>query len=327
MIRRIVIAVIAAAGLLAPLTVVTPASAGSGVGCSGNDCWASLSQMIVLGGDHSGGGSQPQIPLPPPPCLWNPIGDQTSGSNYIIKFFNGQDPGAGSPYQTHDAYLQAKDLLKHPVAGTWYVLPVNPNASPAAQAECLKLPLFAFAPRGQAPPIVPVPPRELALYAFNDLPLNAPALTTNPKNPTAYVNLATYVWANWQASTMARRPGDYEVTATLGNESVSVYAHLVSFHIAVTGRGTPAENCGPTGSHEPVDNPPANSGAGMPPDCGVLWRGPDANAAVSARIVWRITWGQGILAGPGPNTLRAALSLTGGATALTVKEIQSVNGG
>jgi hypothetical protein len=51
MIRRISIAGIVAAGLLAPLSASAPATAGSGLGCAGNDCSILLSKLITLNGD------------------------------------------------------------------------------------------------------------------------------------------------------------------------------------------------------------------------------------------------------------------------------------
>jgi hypothetical protein len=323
MIRRIVIAGVIAAGMLAPLSAAVPASAGNNVGCNGNDCSVLLSQFIHLSGDQGSGSNYTPIPLPPPPCLWEPIGDQTSGSNYVIGFY-GSDPGPSAPFDGHGAWKKAKDLLKNPTAGTWYELPVNPAASAAGKAACLKLPLFTFVLAGQPPPIPPIPPRTLAIYAYNHMAIPTPSLTTNPDGK-GYVNLGSYVWANWAASQVTGRPNAYAITATLGNTSVTVWAQVTKFSVSAIGPGKASNNCGPTGSHEPKGQAPANAGAGVAPDCGVLWRAPDAHAAVQATVTWQVSWGLGNLNGPGNHRLRP-ITMTGQTTPFQVSEVQSVNG-
>ena len=144
MIRRIAIAGIAA-GLLAPLLAAAPASAGSDLGCAGNDCSILLSKLITLNGDVGTGAGFVPLSLPPPPCLWEPIGNAVSGSNYVLQQF--PNPTPDTPFGVLASVRQAKKLLStRPVpAGTWYMLPVNPAAGPAGEQACLRLPLFFFA--------------------------------------------------------------------------------------------------------------------------------------------------------------------------------------
>ena len=134
--------------------------------------------------------------------------------------------------------------------GTWWELPVNPAAPKAAQRECYTLPLFYFAAPGQTPPTPPVPLRTLADYAYNHMAIPAPTLTVNPAGH-AYVNLATYVWGRTlPVSATTGLPGAYEVTATLGGETVSVWARLAArgaFSVGTNGPGTPYSACGPAG--------------------------------------------------------------------------------
>ena len=161
--------------------------------------------MIALKGDFGATGTT-QVPLavPPPPCLWQSIGDTATGSRYIIQNFGFAAPS--TPFGVFKSVQQARGFLKdHPVqAGFWWQLPVNPAASAAAQRVCKTFPLFAWAAPGITPAEPPVPLATLAAYAYNHMTIPAPALTINPAT-TGYVNLASYVGPGPGRS--ARRPG------------------------------------------------------------------------------------------------------------------------
>ena len=175
---------------------------------------------------------------------------------------------------------QAKTLLKDkPVPpGTWWQLPVNPAASKAAQKLCFTLPLFDFTTPGQVPPTPPVPLLTLADYAYNHMGIPAPTLTVNPAGH-GYVNLATYVWGRTlPVSATTGRPGAYEVTATLGGETVSVWARLAAkgaFSVARTDRGRRTRPAVPAA-------PGSASGTPRP----VPERAPRRTAACSGRPRW-----------------------------------------
>ncbi|MGP7999023.1 MAG: hypothetical protein ACLPKI_17150 [Streptosporangiaceae bacterium] len=332
MIRRAALAGLALAGVLGPLAVAGPAAAGAGVGCTGSTCSVLLSDLITLHGDYGPAGSaQPPVAVPPPPCLWQAIGDTATGSRSIIQDFGAAAPS--TPFGVYASVRQARAFLRdHPVpAGFWWQLPVNPAAPPAAERSCQRFPLFAWAAPGVTPAEPPVPLRTLAGYAYNHMTIPAPVLTINPA-ATGYVNLASYVWGQTRpVSVLTRRPGAYEVTAALGHETVSVWAQLAArgaFLVTVrSGHGVPySAGCGPGGSRYPVGRAPASAGAGTPPDCGVLWQAPDQAAMVSATTRWSVSWGPGVLAGPGPNRLPAILT-TGQSRPFPVAEIQSINGG
>src|SRR5262249_9919633 len=298
MIRRVAIAAIAAVSLFAPLSAAAPASAGSGVGCTGNDCSVLLTKLITLNGDVGSGGFAP-LSLPPPPCLWEPIGDAVSGSNYIISQFGTAAPG--TPFGVAASVRQARRLLRtKPVpAGPWYLLPVNPAAGAAGAAECARLPLFFFAVPGQALPALPIPPRTLAEYAYNHMLIPRPALATNPA-ARGYVNLGTYVWGNWPPSPTTGRMSAYKGTAPPGGMTVTVVAQARAWAGTGQGRGPQCwGGWGRAGSPCRVGKPPATAGPGAPPDCGVLWQAPTAGAALTATVRWVVTWGVGNLDGPG----------------------------
>ncbi len=332
MMRRVALAGIIATALPV-LLLAGPASAGSGVNCTGATCSVSLSSFIRLSGDYTPGSGSAQVPVnvPPPPCLWEPIGDTIAGAHYIVSQF--PDAAPILPFGVYQSVQRAKQQLKNGgPPGTWYVLPINPAAGPAGAAACLKLPLYAWVPPGQVPPMPPIPPKILAAFAYNHMLIPQPTLTTNPARK-GYVNLATYVWANWagQAGTIRQRVnpnGTYSVTATLGNQSATVWAQPASsgFTVHVAGPGTPySAGCGIDGSKYPVSHPPADAGPGQAPDCGALWRATTTGATITATVRFNVTWGAGILHGPGPNAL-PPIPITSRPATVPVDQIEGLNG-
>jgi hypothetical protein len=312
--RRVMLASVAAiAGLLVPLAAATPpADAGTGVGCVGSDCSVSVWQFVKLGGSGYAGGSSNTIPInvPPPPCLWNPIGDATTGSQYIISQF-GSVTKQDSLFEVYQSVQQAKKLLANPVTGAWYELPINPNAGPGGAAECLRLPLFAWVLPGDAPPMPNVPPLDLAEYAYNNMKIPAPTIRLMPGRK-GWVNLATYVHLT--------TPGRVDVTAQLGREFVTVTARPVSTEITSSSGGTAYSSCGLSGSKYQPGHVPT-TGPGVPPDCGVLWKSPTTAGTATATVIWRVTWAGAGGAGGLPQVTLAKTSTT-----IRVAEIQSVNG-
>jgi hypothetical protein len=333
--RALAGAALAGAALAGPLAPLAPAGAvpsGAGVGCTGSTCSVQLSGVIRLKGDFGAVGSaSAPLNVPPPPCVWQPLGDAVTGSRTILKQFG--TAAASVPFGVHATVQQARRLLAaRPVPrGTWFQLPVNPAASPAAQSACLTLPLFFFARPGQAPPAPPVPLTTLAAFAYDHMTIPVPRVTVNPAGH-GYVNLATYVWARTRpVSATTGRPGAYEVIATLGAQTVSVWAQPATpgaLRVGVgSGHGAAYSGCGPGGSRFPVGRVPASAGAaGTAPDCGVLWQAPDAAATVSVTARWMVTWAAGVLHGPGNRRL-PVIALTGRTAPLRVAEIQSINGG
>ncbi len=327
MIRRVIVGAIAAAALV-PLAASTPAAAATGTGCHDSSCSVSLNQWIKYSGSPGAvtSGSTGHVPVDeqPPPCLWIPIGDQISGSQYIVNTF-GDITQATDAFQIFESVQQAKKLLADGgPAGTWYNLPINDAAGAAGIAQCLKLPAFVFVLPGQAPPLPRIPPRILAEFAFNHMKLPDPTVVTSPAT-TGFVNLATFVW--WNV------PRTRWVTAALPDgQAATVVARVQGFSISTTpaGAGTVSTGCSPTsGSTHPVGHPPA-TGAGVPPDCGVLWTRPAAGATVTVTITWHVLFHPGRGTGffgaavPGaPNGITTA----GTSNPITVQEIQSVNGG
>lgn len=319
MIRRLMVtSATVATGLLAVFAATPPAGAGSAppapppVTCTGPGCSVSLSQFIHLSGSYSNSGGTASTPfnIPPPPCLWNPIGNATTGSQYILQQFP-VVVSTDTEFNLYASWLQAKALLKNPVPGEWYYLPINPAAGQAGVKACLALPLYVWVLPGQTPPIPPVPAIDLAEYAYNHFVIKNPVVSTSPAGK-GYVNLATFVWT--------QQPAELQVAARLGNQLVTVTAKPVSTTITAS-TGTAFNNCGADGSAYPVGHAPV-TGPGTPPDCGVLWQTPAAGATVSATVTWRVTWGNGAGAG---NNVMPAITVTGVSNPINVQEIQSIN--
>lgn len=307
---------------------------GSGGGCNGPTC--DVYQWIKYtgsGASPSGGTGHVIVNVPPPPCLWVPEGDQITGSQFVVNWSAGVTPGA--PFDMYQTYLQAKKYLQEGAAapvGTWYMLPVNPNAPPSIRAQCALLPMFFFARPGQAPPLPPIPIPTLEKLAFNHMTLSSPQLTINPA-AVGFVNLATFVWWTVPNITAQRTMA---VTARVGGggPAATVVAQLQSFTFGVSnGNAMPYEaGCSfVSGSGAlPVGQAPPGFGAGAHPDCGVLWTGPSTGAVVSVTLTWRVLFHSGADPGFFGTTLPgvpAVITTVGTSAAIPVREIQSVNGG
>lgn len=303
---------VASLGLM--LSAVTAAVAASpaayadgGAGCSGQGCSISLSQYIHLGGDAGCPGRGPGSPIaiPPPPC-------------WYVPYLDGQDM-----YQTATslgAFQQFMPEIKKDryAPGLWYIRNTYINC-PLTEA--------AFVAPGTLPPLPHIPPSTLAAYAYNRMRMPIPRLVLNPAQ-TSWVILPTYVWARWPAGAtgnMATR----EITATLGNETVTVWARAGNLTVNASPPGTPySARCGPAGSRYPLGKPPAaTSGPGTTPDCGVVYRAPATGSPLTVTVSWATSWGTGNLNGPGPNPL-TPVTVTGPAPPRTVPvaEIQNLNG-
>ena len=342
MIRRVITAVILAAGVLAPAALAGPAQAGGsgppgGTGCTNASCSVSLEKLVKFSGNWSPR-THNRVHIPEPPCLWEPIGDTVTGSNFIITHEGPVPPDLlGIPA----SFAQAKQLLKeNPVPpGTWYLLPVNPNASPAAQAECLKLPLYAWAHAGDLPPTVPIPPETLRELALAKLTLpRIGAININPAVRT-YTNLPTFVDVTL-AGERTETVGDQHystVTATLPDNSLSVTVWAIAQPLNISA-GTPSatiygRGCGFLGSKATAQQR-AHTGANQPIDCGVTYLQPGTGYGLTASITWKAYWAVTTGDGPGPLPPAGNMQPVGGeqlapitgTRQVAVGEIQSSNG-
>jgi hypothetical protein len=256
---------------------------------------------------------------------------------------DGSSGGGGTTFANQ--FITQADQLSgypgyaNPANGSWYGIDTDGST---AGGQCMaKWPWMSWGAAGpQGAPVLPIPPVDLALYAYANMRIPAPnKLTTSPPK-TSYVNLGTYVWAQWDPGTPAKSMSAYRIVATLhtiaGDEVVSVWAQPAqtnAFTVNAAG-GTPSSaGCGITagqaGSKYPIGKAP-QSGPGVAPDCGVLYTAPGSNSPLSVTTTWNATWGNGVLNGPGqalPNG-QGQITVTGPTPPqpVNVAEIQSING-
>jgi hypothetical protein len=272
---------------------------------TGSTCQVELKSWVHFTGSYRSGNTNTVVDVAPPPCLWIPIGDAVVGSNAIIGEWGNDPAKAPKIFDINKSVQQANDLLANPVPGEWYKLPVNPNAGPAGEAECLKLPLYAFVPPGAIPPGVNIPPQTLAQLAF--AVLQVPGIRRVAVNPigTSDTNLPTFVKVALGGNRLAVSPDGHAyvwVTATLGAQSATVWAMSSGLDISP---GTPAAtlynqpSCGTAIASAGI----VTLGSGWTAaqmstaqvnqaiDCGVTYRQPGAfHLAVS--VGWTACWAQ-----------------------------------
>jgi hypothetical protein len=312
----------------------TPAVASIPVNCPGGTCDIGLYRQITLGGDYGGPGAAP-IALPQPPCYYIPYPDGPNARAMATYWFGGGGPPPNDPIVTQEILQHAHATWKNgkltfngpPDPGSFYAL--NGGTGNSGYMSCWNKAInsslanvYTFVARGAQPPQPYVPPLDIAEYAANQQTIPTPAVTLSPSN-RGYVNLATYVWATWARSQMTHTMKAYKTTATLGNETVTVWSYPTKLTVNDTSPAQKASPCGPTGSSAPVGHPPATP-AGKMPDCGLLPTASTPGSDVSVTVTWTRTWGQGDLNGPGPNPLPGA-TVTSPARPLPVAEIQSIN--
>jgi hypothetical protein len=341
--RHVAAILVIAAGLVGPALAAAPASAGNGtssVGCStGDSCTVMLEKMIHVSGDTAGSPVNTVVNIQPPPCLWEPIGDATTGSQAITGIYGTDWTKAPTIYSVNLAVKQAADLEKTPAPGEWYMLPINPAAGQAGAAQCLQLPLYAWVTPGNAPPGITIPPQTLAqLAAATVLLPTAGGLTFSPANGHSFTNLPTFVHATLKGGHPGPGGRPYvSVTATLNGTSVTVWAEASRLQISASGGQSytaDTTNCGYLGSQWMVTRPQqvAHTGVGGPIDCGLTFHSP-TTWQVSATMAWQTCWAQNgaLNQPPDPATCTpvpgAQLNGTNwAAQPVVVNEIQSVNG-
>ena len=119
----------------------------------------------------------------------------------------------------------------------------------------------------------------------------------------------SYVWDRLNGGTTQH------VSVSLGNETATLNATAGQLNLSVTGNGQVYSPCPATGSHYPVGKPPANSGPGTTPDCGVVFSSPGTGDTIGAQLTWTVTSNYGNL---------KPIRVNGG-TQVNVAEIQGLN--
>jgi hypothetical protein len=336
-------AFVSVAALAVPILTAAPASAGNGtssVGCStGDSCTVQLMKMVTVTGDvRTDGGYNTVVDIAPPPCLWEPMGGTIAGSKQITGEYGTDWTKVDSLLEVNQSVKQAEDFLTHPPApdGTWYMLPVNPAASAAGKAECLKLPLYAWEPVGQTPPGVNLPPVTLAQIALAKLNVpKADGMTVNPAGAATYINLPVYVRVGLAANHQLGAMPYATTTATLNGVAATVWVEPSKLQLGATGGKQyklSTGSCGYLGSND-IKNAQmmASAGIGTPIDCGMVFQSPDT-WQITARMTWRACWAP-VAGGPPPADCQPVpgsgnLNPTvWPAHAIVANEIQSVDNG
>jgi len=339
------------AGLLALTVALVPAlgaavparaaDGSSSVGCStGSSCYIELEQMIHFGGDYSPGANNVVVNITPPTCLWIPIGNAHTGSQYVLGFYNNTDPGPGAPFDGHHAFLEAQQLVNaNPMpAGTWYYLPVNPADNPAQVQDCLNQPLYFWDVPGQPLPGVQVPPQTLAQMAIAKMLLpGAGQMRLSPASGNSYSNLPTFVRVTLRGRYETGPGGQpyLRVTAQLGNQGATVWAEATPLALNTSDSSATLDRngCGYLGSAMMLRDPAAvaRTGANGTADCGVTFRQP-GTWPITAQLTWQTCWVPQVVDAPPPAGCAAnpvpgaALNPVNWARNVTVHEIQSANG-
>jgi hypothetical protein len=340
------LAVLAAlAGLLAALAAAAPASAADGsssVTCStGSSCEIQLEHMVHFGGkNYSPGANNMVVDITPPPCLWIPIGDAHTGSQYVLNFYGNTDPGAGALFDGQHAFQQAQQLVNaNPMpAGEWYYLPVNPNDNTAQAQACLNQPLYFWDVPGQPLPGLQLPPQTLAQLALAKMNIpGAGQMKLSPKNGnSSFSNLPTFARVTLSFQPEFGPGGRPYVTdnAQLGNQSATVWVEAMPLQLSTSDRAARLDTngCGYLGSAMMVRNPRAvaSTGANGTADCGVTFRQP-GTWNITATLTWHACWAPGVVDSPPPANCTpvpgANLNPANWASNVNVREIQAANGG
>lgn len=325
---------VAAVGAAAAALPASPAAAGP-VSCpgGGSTCDIGLYQQVTLGGDHGTSGSAAPIPLPPAPCWYRKLESAVTMAQdefTTTQYGYGTNPNPNTPLNkeilqhANATYSPAKGLRFNgpPQGGSWYILDGTPgNAASIACLNSASLTAhFQFVTPGRPAPMPPVniPPVDLADYAANHQTIPGPDVTLSQGN-TGYTNSGIFVWGHWAASPTTGRMTAYKTTATLGNETVTVWSIPQQLVVNAIGPAQTASPCGPTGSATPVGHAPYLR-PGKAPDCGLVPTVGTNGLGIGATVTWTRTWGVGNLNGPGGNALPSA-TITGPAKTIRVDDI------
>lgn len=320
---------------------------GSAVCSKGSTCALDLHDLITVDGhkDFAPGGNV-GIDMTPPPCLWIPEGDAISGSKYIIGLYGSDPSKAPTGFQINQAVAKADQLLKAPVPGTWFWLPINPNANQSGQQECLRLPAYYWATPGSNPPIN-IPPKTIAQYLFSGISkASVSSITVNPRG-NSVVNLPTFVTAVLRMTGAQGTPTKkfgrliISLTAHVGNQpSVTLWLLSSPLALGTTDRSAdlhqkcPMQSGLAMGTSESMTQQNAVSIDGQI-DCGVTFHQPSPGTfTISTTVNWHAGWaiadgvgGMSLQQLETGNPVQGNLKPSTAAKQVTVQEVQSSNGG
>jgi hypothetical protein len=280
------------------------------------------------------------VNIAPPPCLWIPEGNARTGSQFVINFFNGVNPGPTASFNIGASFTLAQQLIKqNPMpAGEWWWLPINPAADAAGIAACLKLPAFDWAVPGAPLPGVALPPLTLAQLAIAKMAIpRANKIIFSPAAGNTESNLPTFVRVTLRGryETAANGMPYMTVTAQLAGVGATVWAEAAPLVISTSDSTAQlfTNGCGYLGSAMMASQPNAvaHTGPNGSADCGATFHQPGP-AQITATMAWKTCWVAQVVNGPPPANCAppvqgANLNQTQWQRNLNVREIQAANGG
>jgi hypothetical protein len=328
--------VIAALALVLPLLAASPARAGFGpppVTCPpGSSCYLWLYSHAHFGGSHTTG--YIPIPVQPPPCTWNPMGNVQTGSQALVSSYNGKPPASNAPNGQYATYTQAQQMLAtHSTEkGEWYYRPDQPNQP----AVCNSEPRWFFAVPGEPLPgstLTPVSVAELDTSTLN-IPAAGQMILSPVKGPT-YSNLPTFVRVTFDRAYEIGPDGAPYVTDQAAVYGAAATVWVIAKPIQLSVNDSTATmytaGCGYLGSQEMTLHPKqvASTGANGKADCGVTFHQP-GNWTITATLTWRTCWVPEVVYSPPPAVCNpvpnANLNPVTWTRTVAVHEIQAANG-
>jgi len=308
--QRLILAGLAA---LLPFLAAAPARAWDQpppVTCPpGSSCYLWLYSHTHFGGSGYGGsGGYVPIPVQPPPCPWDPVGNVQTGSRYLLNYYNGAAPARSAPNGQYAAFTQAQQMIaaRSTEPGEWYFRPDGKNQTAAVQAECAAEPRWFFAVPGEPLPGGTLAPVSLAQLAASTLKIPAAGrMYLNPVNGPTYSNLPTFVRVVFAGPYQIGPDGDPYVTdqaAVLGAAAtVWVIARPLQLSTSDSTAKLYTSGCGYLGSTTMVLKPGqvASTGANGTADCGVTFHQP-GTWRITATLSWRTCWVPAVEYGPPP---------------------------
>ena len=328
--------VIAGLALVLPILAASPARAGFGpppVTCPpGSSCYLWLYSHAHFGGSHTSG--YVPIPVQPPPCTWNPVGDVQTGSQKQVSSYNGKPPAQNAPNNEYATYTQAQQMLAtHSTEkGEWYYRPDQPNQP----AVCNSEPRWFFAVPGEPLPgstLTPVSVAELDTSTLK-IPGAGQMILSPVKGPT-YSNLPTFVQLKFNQPIEIGPGGAPYVTdqAAVYGQAATVWVIAKPMQLSVNDSTATmyTSGCGYLGSQELTLHPTqvAHVGANGKADCGVTFHQP-GSWTITASVGWRTCWVPEVVYSPPPATCtpvpNANLNPVTWTRTVAVHEIQAANG-
>lgn len=322
-----------------PASAVDEAPGSTSVICGGQTCLEGVAGPAQSSGVSSPGAGNTAVYIPPPACVWDPVGNAQTGSRYVVNHYGGVAPPQNAPGQQYESFTQAQQMLAsgETPPGEWYLFRGDaPHDTAAQQAECAGHPLWDFVVPGETLPGVALPPLPLPGFATATIRIpGAGRMYLSPASGNTRSNLPTFVRVTLNRLYDIGPGGVPYVTKNvhLGNQGVTVWVEATRLQLGTDDSSATlyTNGCGYLGSDMMVLDPKAvaNTGANGTADCGVTFHQP-GTWDITATLTWRTCLVPGVVNGPPPAKCTpvpgAELNPVNWARNVTVDEIQTVIG-